>query len=293
MSFYKYVSCENGLKILDGTIRLTQPTAFNDPFELVPEFYYPDDFKIDALQFELHCGDEDFDLTRLDETMVCNDFRARNLLRDLTTQIGILCLSKQSDSLLMWSHYADEYRGLLIEFDDKHEFFTGSFEVKYLEVRRKINLNDFCGAKKPIPISILCTKSVVWAYEKEQRVVRSLQRSREVGKDTNGNIIYIMEIPLECIKSITFGERTNLENQKIIWNKIKNTNIELRLAALANNEFKFRYDIIKYNIPFPEMSPQINPRTAQIFLDEKGMLGEIAKFMYEKHHMTEIANLTL
>lgn len=259
----------------------------------MPEFYYPDDFQIDELQFELHCGDENFDLTELDEKMVCNDFRARNLIRDLTTKIGILCLSKQSDSLLMWSHYADEYRGLVIEFDDKHEFFTGSFEVKYLEVRRKINLKDFCVAKKPIPISILCTKSAIWSYEREQRIVRSLQQSRKVGNDLNGNVIYIMDIPLECIKSITFGERTKLEHQKLIWEKIKNTNIELRLAALANNSFQFRYDIIKYNIPFPKMNPLINPRTAQIFLDEKGFLGEMAKIMFERHHMTEVANLTL
>lgn len=293
MSFYKYVSYENGLKILDGTIRLTQPTAFNDPFELVPEFYYPDDFQMDELQFELHCGNEDFDLTKFDETMVCNDFRARNLVRELTTKIGILCLSKQSDSLLMWSHYADEYRGLLIEFDDKHEFFTGSFEVKYLDVRRKINLKDFCLAEKPIPISILCTKSVVWAYEREQRIVRSLKQSRDIGNDLNGNIIYILDIPLECIKSITFGERTKLEHQKSIWEKIKNTNIELRLAALANNDFQFRYDIIKYNVPVTEMNPIINPRTAPIFLDDIGLLGELAKWMYEQHHMSENINLSL
>jgi hypothetical protein len=34
---YKYVSIEILEKILDGTIRFTQPSAFNDPFELLPE----------------------------------------------------------------------------------------------------------------------------------------------------------------------------------------------------------------------------------------------------------------
>ena len=293
MSFYKYVSAEIGLKILDGTIRFTQPNAFNDPFELVPEFFYPDDLQIEALDFELHCGNQNFDLTPIDSSAVCNDIAARNLVRELSNQIGILCLSRKHDSLLMWSHYADEYKGILIEFDKDHEFFLGSFEIPYIKERRKINLTDFSKSRTPIPISVLCTKSEQWSYEKEQRVIRSLDFCRKIGTDINQNPIFIMSIPLEAIKSITFVERTTIKNQKLIWEKIKHTNIELKLATLANNEFQFRYDIIKYNVPIIKMNPMVNPRTAQIFLDEKGFLGEMAKIMFERHHMTEVANLTL
>lgn len=293
MSFYKYVSAENGLKILDGTIRFTQPNAFNDPFELVPEFYCPDELGDIEIEFDIFGKDDDFKLSELDDLMVSNDFQARNIVKQFSEKIGILCLSKQEDSLLMWSHYADEYKGVVFEFDCTHKFFEGHFEIKYLKKRKRINIEDFIAAKKPIPISILCSKSEEWRYEKEERVVRSLVNCRQVGTDVNQYPILVMDIPLEAIKSITFGERTTIENQKIIWEKIKHTNIELKLAALANNEFKFRYDIIKYNVPFPKMNPVINPRTAQIFLDEKGYLGEIAKYMYENHHMSRIVNLTL
>ena len=39
MPLYKYLTVENALRVLDGTVRFTQPGAFNDPFEMVPELY--------------------------------------------------------------------------------------------------------------------------------------------------------------------------------------------------------------------------------------------------------------
>ena len=41
MALYKYLTFENLKNVLNGTIRFTQPSAFNDPFEMVPELYAP------------------------------------------------------------------------------------------------------------------------------------------------------------------------------------------------------------------------------------------------------------
>ena len=38
--------------------------------------------------------------------------------------IGVLSLTERRDSLLMWAHYAAEHQGLVIEFDQAHEFFN-------------------------------------------------------------------------------------------------------------------------------------------------------------------------
>jgi hypothetical protein len=40
---YKYVGIDGLRRILDGSIRFTQPSAFNDPFELLPEIIVPND----------------------------------------------------------------------------------------------------------------------------------------------------------------------------------------------------------------------------------------------------------
>jgi hypothetical protein len=36
VSFYKYVDMAGLRRILEGSVRFTQPSAFNDPFELLP-----------------------------------------------------------------------------------------------------------------------------------------------------------------------------------------------------------------------------------------------------------------
>ncbi len=55
MSLYKYVSIDTLKKILNGNIRFTQPGAFNDPFEMLPELHVPQSFsaKKIAIQFDL------------------------------------------------------------------------------------------------------------------------------------------------------------------------------------------------------------------------------------------------
>ena len=74
-----------------------------------------------------------------------------------------------------------------------------------------------------------------------------------------------MDVPLDAIKSITFGERMPVAAQREVWHKIKNTNISLSLAAIANWGYEFRKEPIKYNQPVSEMNPLISPRTAHIF----------------------------
>ena len=44
MPLYKYMSFDNLMHVLRGSIRFTQPGAFNDPFEMVPELHVPESF---------------------------------------------------------------------------------------------------------------------------------------------------------------------------------------------------------------------------------------------------------
>ena len=54
MHLYKYVTIDTLKKIIGGSIRFTQPGAFNDPFELAPELHAPDtDNKKINIDFDL------------------------------------------------------------------------------------------------------------------------------------------------------------------------------------------------------------------------------------------------
>lgn len=77
MGLYKYMSFSNLEHLLNGTIRFTQPKAFNDPFELLPEMYLSDDingFSLDVTAPKRK--DEPARLADDFESKNCNDIAA-------------------------------------------------------------------------------------------------------------------------------------------------------------------------------------------------------------------------
>lgn len=297
MPLYKYLTSENALRVLNGSVRFTQPGAFNDPFEMVPELHFPTDFerKDISISFDLLAARRQPCVGELSvdfESDHCSDINSRNILRSLNQSIGIFCLSKNESSLLMWSHYASEYSGAVIEFDEEHEFFTGLFNVEYREHRPKKDISAYLSDEAPIPIAELCVKPKDWEYEKEFRIVRHLSDCKPVGEN-NGFPVYVMDVPVEAIKSVTLGERMPVACQRNIWNRIKDTNISLNLAAISNWGYEFRKEPIKYNLPLSQMNPLISPRTAHIFSELQNHLGELARWMIENHKLSNVANHTL
>lgn len=297
MPLYKYLAFDNTLRVLDGSVRFTQPGAFNDPFEMVPELHVPEELKSKeiSISFDILAPRRQPSVGELAadfESRYCNDFNSRKILNSLNQSIGILCLSKNESSLLMWSHYAEEYSGAVIEFDEKHEFFRGIFDIEYREIRPKKDIGCYLSDESPIPVAELCVKPKDWEYEEEYRIVRNLSDCKKVSEHS-GFPVYVMDIPLETIKSITLGERMPVENQREIWNKVKNTKIALNLAAIANWGYEFRKEAIKYDLPATEMNPVISPRTAHIFSDLENNLGEMARWMIKEHQLSEFVNHTL
>ncbi|QUE76813.1 DUF2971 domain-containing protein [Stutzerimonas stutzeri] len=297
MSLYKYLTIDTLKKVIGGSIRFTQPGAFNDPFEMLPELHIPTDFLAKELQISFDVTGQRRsppigELNPEFKSDQCSDVNSRNIVSSLNNSIGVLCLSKNNDSLLMWSHYADEYAGAVIEFDDEHEFFQGKIEIDYRSARPIKDISAYISDGEAVPISELCTKSDQWEYESEVRLVRSLNDCKKVS-DSGKFPIYVMNIPIACIRSITLGERTSIENQREVWELVKETNISLSLAAISNWGYSFRPELIKFNEPYPKFSPIISPRTAHIFKDYPGELGEISRWTIENHKLSAVANNTV
>lgn len=297
MSLYKYVSAKTLEHILNGSIRFTQPGGFNDPFELALEVYNPYigtekklNLKFDTLSQEMSIEKYLLDDNFQDDN--CNDLFSREIISKLNNQIGILCLSKNSDSHLMWAHYADEYNGAVIEFNEQHEYFNGITEIKYNKTRPIIHM-DFFLDNKTIPISNLCIKPDFWGYEKEWRLIRSLRECKRTKSKVKTFDVYTSNIPLDAIKSVTLGERCSLDITRKIYHKLKDTNIALSIAALANWKYEFRYEPIKLNSPIKDLSPLISPRTAEIFAQDKSPLGQLARWMIENHPMQKVVKWRL
>jgi Protein of unknown function (DUF2971) len=191
---------------------------------------------------------------------------------------------------LMWSHYADQYAGAVIEFDGSHKFFAGQVGVEYRSQRPKKHLSVYSVRDEPVPVSELCAKSDQWEYESEIRVIRCLSECEIVGEDPRGFPVYIQRIPIESIKSVILGERTKVSEQKEIYALVKDTKIALSLAAIDHSGYAFRHEQIKFGVPVSQVGPIMSPRTAHIFSDSQSPLGETARWMIEKHPMSKIVN---
>lgn len=162
----------------DGLIRFSQPSAFNDPFEMLPyfgrveeepamikkiaDFLGGDSLKecydgalrvaylgippesrgvmtFDQFRRQAEEGlerDRAEILSALGQRIALLSNRygqftseARNEVLFITKLIGILSLTEKRDNLLMWAHYAQNHQGLVIEFDEAHEYFNREQET--------------------------------------------------------------------------------------------------------------------------------------------------------------------
>jgi hypothetical protein len=297
-SLYKFVNLEGLWRILGGSIRFTQPGAFNDPFELLPEFVMPFgkrdpaapdiNVKIDILAKRRNPPVGEVD--NVPDGSHSFDPTSRDIVAQLNREIGFFCLSKNSDSLLMWAHYADQYTGAVVEFDATHSFFANPIEIEYRALRPKKHVSILY-ADEPIPLSELCIKSIQWEYEKEVRIVRHLSNCESFGSPGGrGFPIFTQNLPLDAIKSVILGERMPHETMDKIYERLKDTKIGLGIAAVDTTGFGFRRETIKYPIPLSQTGPCLTPRTANIFSTHNTPLGNLARTLLQSHPMSNIVN---
>jgi hypothetical protein len=95
-----------------------------------------------------------------------------------THETGVLCLSSKFDSPLMWSHYADQHRGVCVEYDVSELIPQGLHKVSYGESCKVLASQirdwvfyDNLVAQQAIDKACLLTKSTQWAYENEWRLL--------------------------------------------------------------------------------------------------------------------------
>ncbi|MGF6859212.1 DUF2971 domain-containing protein [Paraburkholderia sp. CI3] len=292
---HKYVNIATLKRILGGSIRMTQPGAFNDPFELLPEIIVRADQADEQVSFS-------FDIlaprrtnpleavVQLNDGHVASDITSRHILDQLNQQVGILCLSKSPNSILLWSHYADQYQGGVISFDANHEFFIGQIPVDYVEERPKKHIDSY--KSEHVPLAELCAKSVEWQYEQEVRIIRALRDCKKTEHlDQRGFPVFTADVPQEAVVTVALGERTPVAEQKEIYQLLRKTKIGLTLSAVDNVGYGFRQEIILY--PGEFRNPTVSPRTAHLFVDSNSFYAETARWMIDNHPASALVNKTV
>ena len=128
LSLYKYLAYDDGAKALidNGTMKYSHYSEFNDPFDCVVSYDLKDslDYYMSRKDLFKAAGDKlNYSpseriqnkrklLRNVEKSIVNGDFH-----NSILSNIGICCLSKVPDSILMWSHYANHHKGIVVEFN--------------------------------------------------------------------------------------------------------------------------------------------------------------------------------
>ncbi len=102
----------------------------------------------------------------------------------------------------MWSLYAENGRGFLVEFDTSHEFFKAANGRGLLwRVNYKNENTEFLFEN---PAALFLSKHSHFSFEREWRFIRELEKCDEIIEVENQKMHMCCVVP-GMIKSVTFG----------------------------------------------------------------------------------------
>ena len=247
---YKYIDI-NGAKLMLGNrnLQFTNASQLNDPFDCHPKLIDYSNVPKHKLQGwipeEWWIEKEELDALNLrNDTWLCS-------------------LSKVKDSLLMWSHYCYNHKGVCIGLDmDKvmesvpPMFGTTFLKPLVIEVQYQDIIERPSAYRQTADMFSYQwrTKAKDWSYEQEVRLVmphphpmyaaltpEQAERSKQKEVMDWKEIHHYMELKGECFESIYFGVNTEPTiKEKIIQYAREKLNPQIKLYQMRVDENAFR-----------------------------------------------------
>lgn len=167
-------------------------------------------------------------------------------LRTFLSKLTVSCFSVSGwDNQLMWSHYANSYAGICIEYDFNQikDAIGFIYPVEYTTERPTLSLQDLgvagfnlgseasvrsCEPNMGAILSYLLAKNVCWNYEKEWRIIN-------VGEE---NTPLFIDLPF--VKSITFGMNMDPICKQLLWDVCKEKGIECYEIEIGTENYELR-----------------------------------------------------
>jgi hypothetical protein len=142
------------------------------------------------------------------------------------------CFSEVNNSILMWSHYANNHSGFCIEYNFKNPNIVPFLVEKLHPVKYSNEILDITNFylepnfNKFVSIYAAIIKSKEWNYEKEWRIVFP------IGKEISYNY------PLFSPEVIYLGSRIKDEDKETLIQIAKKKNISVFQMTMLKNKFK-------------------------------------------------------
>lgn len=172
-------------------------------------------------------------------------------LENFLSKLTVTCFSASGwDNQLMWSHYANSYSGICVEYDFKKmdKFIGFVYPVKYSSVRPTVSLKDLglTELKKDeydklitdevdieAIFSYLLTKNKCWSYEEEWRIV-----------NVEGEPYTPLFVEAPFVKSITLGLDLDDICKQLLWDVCKERGIECYQLIINPSDYSLRRELL-------------------------------------------------
>ncbi len=166
--------------------------------------------------------------------------------REPSDNSGICCFSVNMENHLMWSHYADAWRGVCLYYEipqdyfwDRYPaptnadlnattFFVGGTPVRYQEdaFAGWLAVGDFSEPLPDAPVSnaaakILSSKAPAWAHEKEFRIVTNREGA--------------LKFEPEFLKQVTFGLGASARHREMITRMARRNNSQVAITEVVRS----------------------------------------------------------
>ncbi len=223
MILYKYMSYENFEKFLDsGCIVFSSVNSFNDISEIINYFS-------SSLQDE--------NISAFEKWL----YSYSNMSNSV-----VLCLTRNPLNTLMWAHYANSHKGVVIGIDiSKTDMSIFEDNILPIQLGSVIYTKTYPSSKvlsknnianfhtQPIGFNLenieilqrlYLYKSIDWSYEEEVRVVKHRNYSKFKRQDFYENHKF-MELPLNSVVEVYFGvshiDKVNVKTYELLKEKYK------------------------------------------------------------------------
>ncbi len=273
LALYKFIADPDVIQfLLKGIVKFTPISELNDPSELVPRMNI-DEVKASLSRLRKY-GYSEQDITRLRQqgnllqrlapqlqaikvprtqeaanAVVRSSFydsidileqRLSETAQEMSSKVGLFCLSQRYDALPMWAHYANNAKGLAVEFRDLETVFTGDdtgvlsepVPVRYEQEKQGVTFDPKSHE------SLFFTKFQDWSYEQEVRIVLPLAECQQHISSTS--TLHFQEIPHACIARLIIGWNMKPDKAALLLSCVRaiNPDVEIVQARISRGQVK-------------------------------------------------------
>jgi hypothetical protein len=208
------------------------PSKLNDPFDCQIDLRKSANFaasKVSGVKREILLN-----ITSLDSFV--DDIQQR------MTKIGVCSFSLSLEESLLWSHYADEHRGICLLYEFSESFFldkvnkiVGVSDIVYGEnplsdwliesIPEQITDDFYDHFTTELLKRVLIVKAEGWCYENECRIIH----------EHAGPFL----IPKECLKQVCFGMNTPESDIQLVKKIVDSSGYNVNYCRICKKESDF------------------------------------------------------